>query len=71
MVENVTIEMVYKEIKDIKEMLEELTERAILNVLPEEEPTEDELRAIRQREKEIDRGECVTLEEAIKLLKEK
>ena len=63
------MEMVYREVKAIRQMLEEFAEKALINVLPEEEVDEEELREIEEAEEEIKRGEYVTLEEAKKQLK--
>ena len=69
MSESVTLEMVYKEVKNIRQMLEELAERTVVNVLPDEEISEEEWRELREAEEEIRKGEYVTLKEAEKKLK--
>ncbi|NWG09612.1 MAG: hypothetical protein HXX80_04815 [Nitrososphaerales archaeon] len=63
--------MVYKEVKNIREMLEELAEKTVINILPEEEIGEEEWRELGEAEEEIRKGEYVTLEEAKKKLKAK
>ena len=71
MSESVTLEMVYREVRNIRKMLEELAEKSIVNVLPEEEVSEEEWRELGEAEEEIKKGEYVTLEEAEKKLKAK
>jgi hypothetical protein len=71
MSESVTLEMVYREVRNIREMLEELAEKSITNVLPEEEVSEQEWKELAEAEEEIRKGEYVTLEEAKKKLKAK
>ena len=71
MSESVTLEMVYREVRNIRKMLEELAEKAIINVLPEEEIGEEEWRELREAEEEIRKGDYVKLEEAKKKLKHK
>jgi len=65
----ITLEMVYREVRAIRQMLEELAEKALINVLPEEEVDEEELKELEEAEEEIKRGDYVTLEEAKKQLK--
>ncbi|GIU72394.1 MAG: hypothetical protein KatS3mg003_1873 [Candidatus Nitrosocaldaceae archaeon] len=60
---NITLEMIYEEIKSIKQLLEELAEKSIINIMPEESIDENELEEIEAIEKE---GEYITLDEAIK-----
>lgn len=71
MSESVTLEMVYKEVRNIRKMLEELAEKAVINVLPEEEIGEEEWRELKEAEEEIRKGDYVKLEEAKKKLKAK
>jgi len=71
MSKSVTLEMVYREVKNIKEILEELAEKSLVNVLPEEEVSEQEWKELAEAEEEIRKGEYVTLEEAEKKLKAK
>ena len=67
--ETITLEMVYREVKTIRQLLEELAEKALINVLPEEEISREELKELKEAEEEIKRGEYVTLEEAERKLK--
>jgi len=60
----VTLEILYDEVRSIKKMLEELVERAVVNVLPEEEVSDEEWKEIMEIDAEIETGEYVTLEEA-------
>ncbi len=46
--------MIYKEIRDIKKMLEELTEKSILNII-KEEIDDEEWQEIEYIDKETDR----------------
>lgn len=71
MSESITIEMVYREVKNIREMLEELAEKALTNVIPEEEIGEEEWRELKNIEGEMKRGEYATLEEAERKIKPK
>lgn len=68
---SVTLEMVYREVRNIREVLEELAEKSVINVLPEEEVSEQEKRELEQAEEEIRKGEYVELEEAERSLKVK
>jgi hypothetical protein len=69
--ESVTLEMVYREVRSVRALLEELAEKSLVNVLPEEEVSQKEWRELEEAEKEIGKGEYVTLEEAEKKLKAK
>ncbi len=68
---SVTLEMVYREVRNIREILEELAEKSIVNVLLEEEVSEQEWKELEEAEEEIRDGEYVTLEETEKKLKAK
>jgi len=48
----VTLETIYREIKDIREILEEFMERTLINVLPEEEIDEKEWEELREIQEE-------------------
>ncbi|MCP8309075.1 MAG: hypothetical protein H3Z53_06050 [archaeon] len=71
MSKSITLKTIYKEVRNIREMLEELAEKTVINVLSEEEIGEEEWRELREAEEEIRKGEYVTLEEAEKKLKAK
>jgi len=71
MSESVTLEMVYREVRNVRELLEELAEKSLVNLLPEEEVSQGEWRELEEAEGEIRKGEYVTLEEAEKKLKAK
>jgi len=60
---SVTIEMVYKEISDLRRLLEEFVERLIEGSLPEEELSSEEMEEIDRSLEEIRKGEYVTLKE--------
>lgn len=59
----VTLEMIYEEVRSVRRMLEDLVEKAVVNVLPEEEVGDEEWEEIREVESEMERGEYVELEE--------
>jgi len=65
----VTLKMVYREVKIIKQILEELAERSLVNVIPEEEISREEWRELQATEVELKKGEYIPLEEAEKKLK--
>jgi len=60
---HVTLEMVYKEIADLRRLLEEFMEKLMVSSLPEEELSEEELKEIDKAIEEIKKGEYVTLRE--------
>jgi len=59
----VTLEMVYREIADLRRLLEEFMERLIVSSLPEEELSREELEEIARALEEVRKGEYVTLKE--------
>jgi len=62
----VTLEMVYREIRLVRERLdalEDLIEALIIRELPEVELSPEELKDIKRRVEEMKRGEYTTLEE--------
>lgn len=62
--EEVSLEMVYSEIKELRKELEQVR----YALIPEEEVNEAELKEIMEIEKKMDRGEKVKLENALKEL---
>lgn len=58
----VSLEMVYRELKELKKELELI--RFVL--VPEETLSEDEIKEILQIEKEMEQGEKIRLEDALK-----
>lgn len=65
----VSLEDVYVELKNVSarlESMEKTLETLVIMMLPEEEISEDEWREIEEAEAEIERGECVPLEEVMK-----
>lgn len=44
----ITLEEIYKEVRSIKEMLEEFMEKSLINVLPEEEIDEKEWKELEE-----------------------
>ena len=56
----VTLETIYREIMNIRGMLEEFMERTLINVLPEEEIDEKEWEELREIKEE---GEYISLRE--------
>ena len=58
----VSLEMVYRELKELKRELELI--RFVL--VPEETLSEDEIKEILQIEKEMEQGEKIRLEDALK-----
>ena len=63
MTTRVTLEMVYREIADLRRLLEEFMERLIVSSLPEEELSKEELEEIARALAEVRKGEYVTLKE--------
>ena len=62
----VTLEMVYREIRLVRERLdalEDLIEALIIRELPEVELSPEELKDVKRRVEEMKRGEYTTLEE--------
>lgn len=62
----VTLDTLYEEIKSIRMLLEEIMERGLTNVLPEEELKEKEWQEVAEIEAEVEKGEYVTLEDAFR-----
>ena len=56
----------YEKLMDLERKVDEIR----MALIPEEEPTEDEMEAIKRAREEIKKGEYVTLEEALKELSE-
>ncbi len=56
----------YEKLMDLERKVDEIR----MALIPEEEPTEDEMEAIKRAREEKKKGEYVTLEEALKELSE-
>ncbi|EDY36536.1 hypothetical protein ABOONEI_526 [Aciduliprofundum boonei T469] len=61
-----TIERLYKKLDEIEDKIEEIR----LALIPEEEPTEEELKIIKEGREEINKGQYVKLEDALEILDE-
>jgi len=61
-----TIERLYKKLDEIEDKIEEIR----LALIPEEEPTEEELKIIKEGRGEIKKGRYVKLEDALEILDE-
>ena len=61
-----TIERLYKKLDEIEDKIEEIR----LALIPEEEPTEEELKIIKEGREEIKKGQYVKLEDALRILDE-
>ena len=61
-----TIERLYKKLDEIEDKIEEIR----LALIPEEEPTEEELKIIKEGREEIKKGQYVKLEDALEILDE-
>jgi len=64
--QEISLADIYEEIKKVNtklESIERILEIVVERSLPEEEISEEELKEIREIEKEIERGEYVTLDE--------
>ena len=62
----ITLEMIYEEVKRVSERLkaiEEIVEEVIIKNLPETQVSKEELRDIQRGLQEIKEGKCLTLEE--------
>ena len=59
-----TIERLYKKLDEIEDKIEEIR----LALIPEEEPTEEELKIIKESREEIKKGQYVKLEDALEIL---
>ncbi len=58
------IERLYKKLDEIEDKIEEIR----LALIPEEEPTEEELKIIKEGREEIKKGQYVKLEDALEIL---
>ncbi len=61
-----TIERLYKKLDEIEDKIEEIR----LALIPEEEPTEEDLKIIKEGREEINKGQYVKLEDALRILDE-
>ena len=64
-----SLDKVYAEVKRVRvklESIEKTLESLVVSLLPEEEISPEERKELREIEKEMERGECVPLEEVIK-----
>ena len=60
------IERLYRKLDEIEVKIDEIR----LALIPEEEPTEEEMEIIKKGREEIEKGEYMKLEDALRLLKE-
>lgn len=58
----VTLSEIYREVKEVRRMLEEIIEKNILTTLPTEELGEEERLEVNRRIKDMKRGDYVELE---------
>ena len=58
----VTLSELYREVKEVRRMLEEIIEKNILTTLPTEELDEEENLEVNRRIKDMKRGDYVKLE---------
>jgi Zn-dependent M32 family carboxypeptidase len=64
-----SLDKVYAEVKRVRvklESIEKTLESLVVSLLPEEEISPEERKELREIEKEMERGECVPLEEVLK-----
>ena len=59
----VTLEKVYEEVKAVRKILEDVSERIILTSLPEEKLRREERAEVEEAMKEAERGELIPLNE--------
>lgn len=62
----VTLDKVYAEVKQLRKELksiEKTLDNLALSLIPEEKISPEEVEELRQIEKEMERGECISLEE--------
>jgi Zn-dependent M32 family carboxypeptidase len=65
----VSLDKVYAEVKRVRvrlESIEKTLESLVESLIPEEEISPEERKELREIEKEMERGECVPLEEVLK-----
>jgi Zn-dependent M32 family carboxypeptidase len=64
-----SLDKVYAEVKRVRvklESIEKTLESLVESLIPEEEISPEERKELREIEKEMERGECVPLEEVLK-----
>ncbi len=66
MTTEVSLDKVYEEMKRIRQelkLIEKSLDSLVASLIPEEEVSPEEIKELREIEAEMNRGECVTLEE--------
>ncbi len=69
MTAEVSLDKVYEEVKRMRQELRSIEKslgKLVMSLIPEEETSPEERKELRKIEKEMTRGECVSLEEAKK-----